>query len=73
MSKTWTVVYRTGGTENAKWHKTLIATSKAEAMEAGKRLGKMGYAWLLMTVHDLNTIGLPEGYDAATWRAQNGY
>jgi len=56
------VVYRTGGTSNFEWHRT-IAMSRSEARQAVidiKRGGRIAYCYN----HSMSvSIGLPETYD----------
>ena len=67
--KYYTVIYRTGGTENAQWHKIFERYyDKEQANEKKLELEKMGYKSL---VHDgklLELHGMPEG-----WNAKYGY
>lgn len=59
----YTVVYRTGGTLNAKWHRTLVNEPvKRDAERVKFELEAMGYKALVFTVAALDAIGLPEGY-----------
>lgn len=57
------LVYRTGGTENFKWNRTLPMT-KVEATEKKWELEKMGYKTLIVDYNQSLSIGLPEGYEA---------
>lgn len=62
----YTVVYRTGGTLNAKWHRTSINEAvKAEAEKARFEIELMGYRALVFTVAALDAVGLPEGHSYA--------
>ena len=60
----WTIIYRTGGTENFQWHKSIAYLSKEEAAVSMKELERMGYAALMHTTRLLESIGLPETYSA---------
>jgi hypothetical protein len=56
------VVYRTGGTDNFKWHRTVAAT-KNGAMEMKSNVERMGYFAMITNYNQSLAIGLPEGYD----------
>lgn len=57
------VVYRTGGTINYKWHRTVtfISQEEAEACKMGVRLG--GREAYVVTEAELNEKGLPQTYE----------
>ena len=60
-AKTFTVIYRTGGTENFKWHKVLtLHRTKETAMADVKRIEKQGYKALMFDTDKLNAIGMPD-------------
>jgi hypothetical protein len=61
--KTWILIYRTGGTENFKWHRTHEFYSFDEALEAKVLIEKRGYKTLIHDTGYLNEIGLPETYE----------
>lgn len=63
MSKTWTTIYRTGGTTRCRWHKTTpqVRREDADAMRAD--LEKAGYRALVHDTRLLNSVGLPEGWE----------
>lgn len=68
-AKTWldkateyTVVYRTGGTANCKWNRTVTGT-RAECEKMRTDTEKMGYKALLFKTVQLDSIGMPEGWD----------
>jgi hypothetical protein len=56
------VVYRTGGTENYQWHRS-VAMSEAEARQKREETERMGYRAMLVDYRLSMAIGLPEGYD----------
>jgi hypothetical protein len=55
------VVYRTGGTVNFKWHRTLAMT-KDEVAEAHKSVEQMGYCCHIENFFASLAIGLPETF-----------
>lgn len=57
------VVFQTGGRLNFKWHRSL-PMPKREAVEACAATERMGYAAMVVTVAQSESIGLPETYDA---------
>jgi RNA-splicing ligase RtcB len=61
--KTWTLIYRTGGTENFKWNKTHTFPSYDEAHKAKIIIEKMGYKTFIHDTGYLENIGLPETYE----------
>lgn len=64
--KTFTVIYRTGGTENFKWNRVGERyTSKTAALDSAAELAKMGYPSLVHDAKLLDSIGLPETFDAS--------
>lgn len=56
------VVYRTGGTDNFKWVRTL-AMSKNEANACKVSTEKMGYRAMVANYAQSIAIGLPETYE----------
>ncbi len=55
------VIYRTGGTDNYQWHRSLAMT-REEANKACQDTQQMGYHAFVGN-YDLSVnIGLPEGY-----------
>lgn len=61
-NKLYYVVYRTGGTLNAKWHRTL-AMSRPEAEQAKLDVEKGGRKAMIVEKSLSDAIGLPEGYE----------
>lgn len=57
------VVYRTGGTDNFKWHRSL-AMSMEQAQKATEDTRRMGYAAILTPYVESVATGLPQTYDA---------
>ena len=57
------VIYRTGGTRNFKWHRTL-AMSRAQAELACEEARKMGYVAHIEHYNLSLSVGLPETYEA---------
>ena len=63
--KTYTVIYRTGGTLNAKWHRTLGRfTDYKKAVASANEIERQGYKALIQDTKMLDAIGLPEGWEA---------
>jgi hypothetical protein len=60
--ETFTVVYRTGGTESAKWRKCLPVLSSAEAVALADDIGRMGYKAIIHFTATLEAIGMPTGW-----------
>lgn len=70
--KTYSVIYRTGGTENFKWHRVAENYRSIEqAIEKRISLEKAGYPSFIHDANLLTAIGLPETYCTtipdATW------
>ena len=66
MSKTFTVVYRVGGTENFKWCKALpVATREAAELQKAEVI-RGGRPAMVFDTERLEAVGLPETYDAKT-------
>ena len=65
MAKTFTVIYRTGGTLNAEWHKVLERyTTREAAQAAAVGIEKMGYKTLIHDTATLEWVGMPVGWEA---------
>lgn len=60
---TFTTVYRTGGTANAKWHAALPVATREEADRQREEVERMGYKALVKTTREVELHGLPEGWD----------
>jgi hypothetical protein len=61
MAKSYTVIYKTGGTECYQWHKIYTSFATVEsAIEKRKELERMGYESLIHDTMLLNAIGMPE-------------
>lgn len=60
--KTWTVIYRTGGTDNFQWHKALPVLSREEADTQKAVLTRQGYIALIHRTDLLEAIGLPDTF-----------
>jgi hypothetical protein len=69
MTKLYYVVYRTGGTLNAKWNRTL-AMLKSDAQKACQDVEKGGRKAMIVEKGLSDRLGLPEGYDYETWKKQ---
>lgn len=68
--KSYTVIYRTGGTDNFKWNKALPVDSLGEAVKQKDRLETSGYPALIHDTAAINSVGLPETYDASLYHWQ---
>jgi len=60
--KTYYVIYRTGGTLNAQWHRSL-EMSKELAEQTKLDIEKGGRKCLVVDCKLSDAIGLPEGYE----------
>lgn len=58
------LAYRTGGTENAKWHRVLDTFTAEQAAAKQAEIERMGYKCLRYKAGTLDILGLPEGWDA---------
>ena len=61
--RTFTVIYRVGGTENFEWRKSTPYRSAIEANSEADKVGKMGYKSLVFDTDLINSLGLPETYE----------
>ena len=55
------VIYRTGGTENFTWHRSVAMTSD-EAIQVQRDLARMGYRAHIERYRRSLAVGLPETY-----------
>ena len=65
MKTSYTVIYRTGGTENCKCrrqNKNMLACGAARPL--ADDIERMGYKALIHRTADLDAHGMPEGWDA---------
>jgi hypothetical protein len=70
----YTVVYRTGGTHQCKWHKTLVATKdEAEAAQVLDEIKTQGYHGFVTTKYLLDVVGLPIGWTAESVDFEKDY
>jgi hypothetical protein len=60
----YAVIYRTGGTVNFKWNRVLGSFNREEAVSECESLERMGYPTLMHDVEMLDSIGMPETFDA---------
>ena len=58
----FTVVYQTGGTENAQWHKTALRGTFSDMKQEQLKLVRMGYNAYVEVAARVDSIGVPEGY-----------
>ena len=63
MKQTWTVYYRTGGTDNFRWHRLSPGTLD-EAVDAWKDIRRGGRVAYYQRTELLDAIGMPETYSA---------
>lgn len=70
MSDTYTVVYATGGRENAEWHRAAACGSLAEAENLRDDIVRGGRPAHLMEAIALDLFGLPKG-PAPLWDYTN--
>ena len=65
MAKSYTVIYRTGGTERCEWHKVLDRYPTVEEANAkAEELRRMGYGTIIHDTAELAAGGMPEGWNA---------
>lgn len=62
--KTYTVVYRTGGTHNFSWKKSVPYQSYASAAACKNDIERGGRKALIFDTKQLEKVGLPETYEA---------
>ena len=62
MFTSFTVVYRTGGNDNAKWHKSSAYQTREEAEIAKESIERGGRKALVFKTADLEIVGMPEGW-----------
>lgn len=62
MIETFTVIYRTGGTINARWHRCATVATIEEAARMRDEIKRGGRKALIHKTHLLDAIGLPQGY-----------
>jgi hypothetical protein len=60
--KLYYVVYRTGGTDNAQWHRSL-PMNKATAEKSAQDVRAGGRKAIVVEKEASDKIGLPEGYE----------
>jgi hypothetical protein len=60
------VIYRTGGTANFKWVRSLPFGTRERAESAANATQRAGYVAHVEVYKHSVSIGLPETYDAAT-------
>ena len=64
MPREYQVIYRTGGTDNFKWHIVgEIYRSSLLAYDKRNELVKMGYRAIVHDADRLSVIGLPETFE----------
>lgn len=62
MMKSYTVIFRTGGTENFRWNKALPVATIEEARTQRDAIERGGRPALIHDTARLNLLGLPETY-----------
>ncbi len=62
--RTYTIIYRTGGANNFQWHRIDPLPTYREARAKEGEINQMGYTTLTHVTSELNSIGMPEGYDS---------
>lgn len=66
-AKTFSLVYRSGGTQRCTWTRVLKTYADASAAQAAKaELEKGGFKALVFWTASLETVGLPVGWDEKT-------
>lgn len=61
MQRQYVVVYRTGGRERCKWHRTVPSPLK-EAIARREDVERMGYKAIVEGYERSMAVGLPEGW-----------
>ncbi len=70
MRNTWTVVYRTGGTALCQWRRVFDTyTDESAARKVAEEIERGGRCALVFISRQLETIGMPEGWDSSSPRA----
>lgn len=64
MTNTFTVIYRTGGTMNARWHRCAAVATIEDARKMQDDIRRGGRKALIHKTNLLDSIGLPSGYEA---------
>ena len=65
MDNTYYIAYRVGGTKLCTWRKVLEAyASHDEALEKAQEIERMGYKTRIFSYRELETVGLPIGWEA---------
>ena len=63
QTNTFTVIYRTGGTVNFQWHRTLTSERSREALKTfAAGIERMGYKARVVTLQELAVAGLPHNF-----------
>ena len=60
--RTYCVIYRTGGTENYKWQRSLAVEDRAKAQILQAVCEKAGYEAMIEDYQLSLSVGLPENY-----------
>jgi len=63
MTKLYSIVYRTGGTQNCKWTRVLDAYPLDRAKEKASEIERMGYRTVMHDTDTLRALGLPIGWE----------
>ena len=72
MNTTYTVIYRTGGTERCTWRRTFVAhRTRESARKMADDIERMGYKAIIHVTRELDVIGLPEGWYAADYLVEH--
>lgn len=67
MTKTWTVIWRQGGTHRCRWRLILTRFMTLEAARAKvAELERMGYKAIAQETEVLDRVGIPIGWDTTT-------
>jgi hypothetical protein len=61
--KTFTVIYRIGGTERFTWHRCVPQRKKADAEAMRADLERAGFKALVHETAKLDSIGMPETFE----------
>lgn len=64
-TKSYTVIYRTGGRARCIWKRCAPVPTWREAEEQRAEIERMGYRASIFDTDQLDRIGMPEGWEAA--------
>lgn len=63
MRQSFTMIYRTGGTERCTWRRCLATLDLTEAERQAADCERMGYKAIVHHTDRLNAVGMPTGWE----------